>query len=60
MRRNKFPFDVSFYFGDIDWMNQKGAEKLQKEKRCKLKIVENAGHQVVFDNPEELSECIKE
>ena len=40
-------------------MNRKGAMRLSQEKKAKLAIVENSGHQLIFDNPEKVAEHLK-
>ncbi|CAD8175783.1 unnamed protein product [Paramecium pentaurelia] len=43
---------IYFYFGDQDWMDKKGAYNLAKNNNnIKIRIIENAGHQLNFENP---------
>lgn len=51
------PVDVPilFFYGDRDWVKSVGAEQtLRVNKKVILKIVENAGHDLYWDNPEKL------
>lgn len=47
---------VHFYFGDIDWMNFKGAKNIIENKKVNgtFTIISKAGHNVQFDNGPEL------
>lgn len=43
---------VDFLYGDQDWMQPEGAERLANEfKNIKVHMIESAGHQMMFDNP---------
>lgn len=51
---------VDILFGDTDWMNQEGAHRLKEQfKNVKVHTVENAGHQLIFDNPPQVAATIK-
>jgi len=42
-------------------MQPAGAHRLEKEfKNIKVHIVKKAGHQMIFDNPEEVSRIMKQ
>jgi pimeloyl-ACP methyl ester carboxylesterase len=49
---------VDFYYGDRDWMDPSGAVRLRDLDGAKYKliVIDRAGHQVIFDNPEQLAE----
>ncbi len=48
-------------FGDNDWMNQSGAEKLVKDfNNMRLHKINDAGHQLIFDSPVEVTQKIRE
>ncbi|KRX03312.1 hypothetical protein PPERSA_05670 [Pseudocohnilembus persalinus] len=51
---------VHFYFGDNDWMNQKGAQHIINEKKIKgtFSTISKAGHNIQFDNGKDLVEKI--
>ena len=47
-------------YGDQDWMKPAGAYRLRKDfENIKVQIVPDAGHQMLFDNPAEVSEKVK-
>jgi pimeloyl-ACP methyl ester carboxylesterase len=47
---------VDFLYGDNDWMRPAGAHRLAQEfKNIRVHEVENAGHQMLFDNPRRVS-----
>jgi len=46
---------ILFFYGDRDWVKSIGAEQtMQVNKKVILKIVENSGHDLYWDNPEKL------
>jgi pimeloyl-ACP methyl ester carboxylesterase len=48
-------------FGDNDWMSKDGAERLVKDyNNMRLHKINDAGHQLIFDNPEEVTQKIRE
>lgn len=51
-----------FFFGDRDWMSSEGALNLVKGKKLKadsdLFMVQNAGHNIMYDNPKFLTDKI--
>ncbi|CAD8086389.1 unnamed protein product [Paramecium sonneborni] len=53
-QHNKYIYNIPiyFYFGNIDWMDKKGAQNLaNNHQNVKIRIIENAGHQLNFENP---------
>lgn len=52
IRKNPVPFEIDFYFGDVDWMPRDGAKRLiqEKHKGVYYTTIPSCGHQVVFDN----------
>lgn len=53
-------FPVDFFNGDEDWMNLKSPNRLsEKFKNIRVNLISKAGHQLTFDNPEEVSVLIK-
>ena len=59
---NKFPFPIEFYYGDNDWMEKDSARALVQKhpnnNQLSFTLVENAGHQVIFDNPQRIAAYI--
>ncbi len=50
---------VDFFFGDIDWMSKDGAARLEKDfKNIDVHVIESAGHQMIFDNPLDVTKTI--
>ncbi|KRX10555.1 hypothetical protein PPERSA_05375 [Pseudocohnilembus persalinus] len=51
---------INFFYGDIDWMPQEGAYNLLNNKKLNVSIytIQRAGHQVIMDNPEQISNFI--
>lgn len=46
---------IEFYYGQEDWMDSCGAERLaSKHKNIKFNKITEAGHQLIFDNPDEI------
>ena len=51
---------VEFFFGDQDWMSKDGATRLAKDfNNIEMHIIDNAGHQLIFDNPVDVTRMIK-
>ena len=45
-----------FYFGSVDWMDIVGTQKPNEDyKNISFSRISNAGHQLIFDNPDEVS-----
>lgn len=40
-----------FYFGESDWMSTQGAVNLMFRRKAGIREIENAGHQLNFENP---------
>ena len=55
-------FPVHFIFGDRDWMCSIGARRLIDQKLLKVRhsftVVENSGHNIIYDNHQKLSACL--
>lgn len=52
---------ILFFYGDRDWVKSVGAEQTASvNKNVTLKIIENSGHDLYWDNPEQLVEKIFE
>ena len=52
---------IDFLFGDEDWMQPDGANRLSKDfKNMNVHQVKNSGHQLLFDNPIGVCKIIKE
>ena len=50
---------IDFLYGDQDWMQPTGAYRLSRQfKNIKVHNVEDAGHQLLFDNPSKVSTII--
>ncbi|CAD8126657.1 unnamed protein product [Paramecium sonneborni] len=45
---------ISFYYGYYDWMDNQGAINLTIYQNIKIKIINDAGHQLNFENPQGL------
>ncbi|KAM3141159.1 hypothetical protein pb186bvf_006764 [Paramecium bursaria] len=46
---------IFFYFGVHDWMDSEGAKRLVNEQQfpnIKIRLIENADHQITFQNPQ--------
>lgn len=55
----KLHIPVNCYYGDRDWMDWTGADRISKQvETFKLKTINDAGHQVQLQNPKTLSEEI--
>ena len=51
---------IDFMYGDEDWMQSDGARRLAREfKNIKVHTIESAGHQLLFDNPSQVSSIMK-
>lgn len=52
--------DVTFLYGDRDWMDWRAASELRKQMKGKteLAVLEGAGHHLYYDRPEEFLEHI--
>lgn len=51
---------VEFFFGDQDWMSKDGAARLVKDfKNMEMHIIDSAGHQLIFDNPVDVTRTIR-
>jgi cardiolipin-specific phospholipase len=51
---------VSFFYGDIDWMDKKSGERIVDKNKFKdqyshVYIVTNSDHHMYLDNPEEFA-----
>ena len=56
IRRTNPITPIEFYFGSVDWMDSVGAQKLHEDyKNISFSRISNAGHQLIFDNPDEVS-----
>jgi cardiolipin-specific phospholipase len=52
---------INFFYGDRDWVSSNGAEQTRSvNKNVVVKIIENSGHDIYWDNPEELVKKIFE
>ncbi|KAL4472652.1 hypothetical protein ABPG74_018601 [Tetrahymena malaccensis] len=51
---------VHFMYGQHDWMNQEGAQRLMQKNKdlFRIYLIPSSGHHMNVDNPEELSEQI--
>lgn len=50
-----FKKEIEFYYGEYDWMDSKGARRLQnKFENVKFNRITGADHQLIFDNPDEI------
>lgn len=62
LTENKFAFPIEFYYGDADWMEKESARALvannPKGNRLSYFTVEDAGHQIIFDNPRRMAAFI--
>jgi len=58
IRQLKIPVD--FYYGSSDWMDATGAQRLASAYGNQFRFfkISKAGHNINFDNPEELTELI--
>lgn len=58
----KYTFPIEFYYGDSDWMEKNVAWELANNRVggniLSYRIVEGAGHQIIFDNPETMAAYI--
>ena len=56
------PIPVSFYYGDIDWMDVNGGKRVVERNQFKdisrVYVVSNSDHHMYLDNPEEFSRLI--
>jgi pimeloyl-ACP methyl ester carboxylesterase len=56
LSQGKYPFPIEFYYGDSDWMERCSARELAVRRAggndIGYRIVEGAGHQIIFENPE--------
>ncbi|CAD8191367.1 unnamed protein product [Paramecium octaurelia] len=53
MNRNQIKnIPISFYFGDSDWMDHRGAINLNSYQNVNLRVIPDAGHQLNFENPQ--------
>lgn len=61
IRKNKFQFEISFYFGEVDWMARDGADRIVKDgvKNVRVETVPRAGHQIIADNYRYICQSIK-
>ena len=61
---NVMPFRIDFYYGDNDWMEKETAylmsRSFEKVNRISYTTISNSGHQILFDNPEELLSYLAE
>lgn len=54
---------ISFYYGDIDWMDPEGGKRILEKniyggKVSHLYMVNNSDHHMYLDNPEEFARLI--
>ncbi len=54
---------ISFFYGDIDWMDYRGGERVMSKNAfhrslSNMYIIENSDHHMYLDNPEEFAERI--
>ena len=56
LKKANLKVQVEFYFGDVDWMDSKGPRKMASEEGAKyiFKTISHSGHQLIFENPEEV------
>ena len=57
------PFPVSFFYGDIDWMDKKGGDRVVsankfKDTQSHIYVVTNSDHHMYLDNPTEFAALI--
>ena len=57
------PIPVSFYYGDIDWMDKKGGKRVVARNKFKdtyshVYIISGSDHHMYLDNPKEFAEKI--
>ncbi|EAR91168.1 alpha/beta fold hydrolase (macronuclear) [Tetrahymena thermophila SB210] len=59
---NKIDVEFTIMFGDDDWMNKTGCQRLFKENYLQGRVVEikDAGHQLPFDQPDDITNKILE
>lgn len=60
-----YPIPVSFYYGDIDWMDIKGGERVVEANKFNgissfVYTVSKSDHHMYLDNPEEFAQLIIE
>lgn len=54
---------ISFFYGDVDWMDYRGGERIVKVNKyadglSHVYIVQNSDHHMYFDNPQHLAELV--
>lgn len=56
LERMEYKGPIEFYYGQYDWMDSHGAQRMaQKFDNVSFDLISNAGHQLIFDNGEEVS-----
>ena len=61
MRAVNPKINIDFMYGDKDWMKPYGAKRLEADyKTIKVHEIENAGHQLLFDNPEKVASIMRD
>lgn len=60
LEKVKLDIPMDFYYGELDPLNYKGVERLVRKGRIKgaMFFVEDAGHQIIFENPQALCRMI--
>ena len=61
----ELPFPISFFYGDIDWMDKKGGERVVNKNKfggsqSHVYVVTNSDHHMYLDNPTEFATLIIE
>eukprot|EP01016_Furgasonia_blochmanni_P050780 TRINITY_DN7902_c0_g1_i2.p1 TRINITY_DN7902_c0_g1~~TRINITY_DN7902_c0_g1_i2.p1 ORF type:complete len:372 (-),score=55.93 TRINITY_DN7902_c0_g1_i2:334-1449(-) len=60
---SKLKINLSFFYGETDWMDAEGAKRVQGNyggKSCKLNIVPDSGHQLTLERPDILTRSLIE
>lgn len=58
LRNSELPFPISVVYGEIDWMDSRGALEIVKANKffgsgeSQLHVLPEAGHQLFMNNPE--------
>ncbi|KAL4483294.1 hypothetical protein ABPG72_007936 [Tetrahymena utriculariae] len=55
---NKISQTVHFYFGDSDWMDSTGCIRLSKKLKSTFRYIQNASHQLYFDQPQTIANLL--
>lgn len=59
----ELPIPVSFYYGDVDWMDHRGGRRVVEKNRFEgiashVYTINNSDHHMYLDNPEEFARLI--